>query len=196
MKTHPGRQSKRLRNYDYRSYGAYFITICTRSRKCLFGEIQNNAASLSRIGSTVEERWLDIPNHHPFVDLDFHVVMPNHIHGIIWISIQALRVEMGNANQTSAAGFLKDSLSSVIASMKSAASRTANRISKQSAGSIWQRSFYDHVIRDESELQVIRQYIIDNPRQWELDRENPKRKGINPFYRWLDKKAQECETGR
>ena len=189
MKTHPGRQSKRLKNYDYRSYGAYFVTICVRNRRCLFGSVANGSTSLACIGRTLQQCWLEIPRHQPFAALDEFTVMPNHFHGIVWISAEALQTATVKANVTPAAGFLKDSLSSVIAAFKSAVTRMSNRHLGKPGKSFWQRSFYDHVIRDDDELQIIRQYIIDNPRQWQLDRENPRRTGINPFYAWLEAKA-------
>jgi len=189
LRTCPGRQSKRLKNYDYRSYGAYFITTCVSDRRCLFGAIENGSIQLSTIGPLVQQCWLDIPGHHPFAALDEYIVMPNHFHGIAWLSIQALQTAAIKANTTPAAGFLKDSLSAVVASFKSAVTRTCNRLRDKPGRSFWQRSFYDHVIRDDAELRVIRQYIIDNPTKWQLDKENPSRTGVNPFYAWLESRA-------
>jgi REP element-mobilizing transposase RayT len=140
---------------------------------------------LSHTGRLIQQCWLDIPSHHPYEALDEYIVMPNHFHGIVWISVLALRAAVSEANVTPAAGFLKDSLSSVVASFKSAVTRTSNRRLGRPGKSLWQRSFYDHVIRDDAELQVIRQYIRDNPRKWQIDRENPRHTGVNPFYAWL-----------
>ena len=186
MRTHPGRQSKRLKGYDYRSYGAYFVTVCVQNRRCLFGSVSDDSMLLSRNGRIAQRCWLDTPNHFQYTTLDQYVVMPNHFHGIVWISIRALLEATIKPNVTPPAGFLKDSLSSVIASFKSAVTRTANRLSGESGRSCWQRGFVDHVIRDDDELQVIRQYIMDNPRKWKIDRENPRRTGVNPFYAWLE----------
>jgi REP-associated tyrosine transposase len=144
------RKSPRLREYDYAACGAYLVTVCARDRACLFGRIVDDVIQLNRLGRTVGEYWFDIPVHFPAVATDALVVMPNHIHGIVWLA------RAGHAPP----------LPVVIGSFKAAASRTAGR-------PLWQRSFHDRVIRDESELQASRQYIADNPLRWAIDRENP-----------------------
>lgn len=148
----PERKSPRIRDYDYATAGAYFVTLCARDRECLFGRIADDRMRLSRVGQVVKGCWTDIPAHFRTAGLDAFVVMPNHVHGIVWLS------RAGHAPP----------LPVVIASFKAAASRAAGQ-------ALWQRSFHDRVIRSESELQAMRQYVVDNPIKWAVDRENPLR---------------------
>jgi REP element-mobilizing transposase RayT len=146
----PERKSPRLREYDYATPGAYLVTVCARDRASLFGTVIGDEMRLSKIGKTVARAWTDIPSHFDGVTLDDFVVMPNHLHGIVWLS------RAGHAPP----------LPVLIGSFKSAASRAARR-------SLWQRTFHDRVIRRESELQAWRRYVVENPLKWALDRENP-----------------------
>ena len=146
----PERKSPRLRQYDYAANGAYFVTACTRARACLFGTVVSDEMKPNRLGRVIEECWASIPDHFPAVALDAFVVMPNHVHGIVWLP------GAGHAPP----------LPVVIGSFKSAVSRLAG-------GPLWQRSFYDRVIRSDSELCALRQYVTDNPLRWALYRENP-----------------------
>jgi REP element-mobilizing transposase RayT len=147
----PERKSPRIREYDYAA-GSYFVTVCVRSRACILGDVVDDEMRLSRVGKIVVASWRAIPAHFPSVSLDVFVVMPNHFHGILSLS------RAGHAPP----------LPAVIGSFKGAASRAAGR-------RLWQRSFYDRVIRNESELQALRQYVVDNPLAWALDGENPAR---------------------
>jgi len=146
----PERKSPRLPAYDYAAMGAYFVTVCARNRACVFGAVVSDEMRLNRVGRIVEECWSAITMHFPAVRLDPFVVMPNHVHGIVWLP------RAGHAPP----------LPAVIGSFKSAASRAAGR-------PLWQRSFYDRVIRDEEELRALRQYVAQNPLRWALDGENP-----------------------
>jgi REP element-mobilizing transposase RayT len=148
----PERTSPRLGRYDYTSPGAYFVTVCARDRACLFGTIVDDKMRENRLGRIVADCWTALPNHFPLVELDAFVVMPNHLHGIVWLP------RAGHAPP----------LPRLIGSVKSAASRAAGN-------PLWQRSFYDRVIRNETELRLLRQYIAENPLRWALDRENPSR---------------------
>ncbi|MDQ3995006.1 MAG: transposase [Actinomycetota bacterium] len=144
------RRSLRLKEYDYSTAGAYFVTICTRQRTCVFGEVEDDAMRLNRTGRIVERCWSAIPRHSTSADLDAYVIMPNHLHGILWFA---------------GAGYIRP-LPVVIGTFKAAVSRTVGY-------SVWQRSYHERVIRDECELAVKRQYIADNPMKWAVDRENP-----------------------
>lgn len=146
----PRRKSPRLREYDYSSFGACLVTVCARDRECLFGDVANDEMRLNGVGCIVEGCWSEIPVHFPALMTDAFVVMPNHIHGIVWLA------RAGHAPP----------LPVVIGSFKAAASRTAGR-------PLWQRSFHDRVIRDDCELRAFRQYVADNPLRWAIDRENP-----------------------
>jgi REP element-mobilizing transposase RayT len=130
----------------------------------------------SRIGRIVEEAWLDIPNHHTHITLDALVLMPNHIHGVLLI---------GDAGRTGAAGraptlnaFVparSGSLSAIVRSFKSGSTRAVNLLRNSPGAPLWQRNYYEHIIRNDENLSAIRQYIADNPVQWALDEENPNR---------------------
>ena len=145
----PKRKSTRLRGYDYATAGAYFVTVCAREHARLFGAVVHDEMKPSRVGRIVEGCWAAIPDHFPIVRLDAFVVMPNHVHGIVWLP------RAGHAPP----------LPLLIGSFKSAASREAGR-------RLWQRSYYDRVIRNEAELRLLREYVADNPLRWTLDEEN------------------------
>jgi putative transposase len=179
------RRSIRLEDYDYTENGAYFVTLCTRNKERLFGEVINGEMILSETGCIVEKEWLNVAIARSTVRLDQYVVMPNHFHGIIWI-------ERNNEGTASCAPTMprfgqvvSGSLSAIIRGFKSAVANRFNKINNLTGTTIWQRNFYEHVIRDEPSLNRIREYIINNPLSWELDRENPERKGEDGFYRWL-----------
>jgi REP element-mobilizing transposase RayT len=138
----------RLRGYDYASLGAYLITVCAGDRASLFGTARHEIA-LSPIGRLVESSWWSIPVKHPGIDVDSaFVVMPNHVHGIVWV----------RRRPTSP-------IPAVVGAFKGRASRLAGQ-------PLWQRGYHDRIIRDETELDALRQYIVDNPIRWAVDREN------------------------
>ena len=161
-----------LKNWDYGSDGFYFVTICTKDRIPVFGQIKNNEIILSEIGNIAEKYWLEIPAHFPFVNLDTFVIMPNHIHGIIIINNN---VETGQCPvSTVGKNHTKNSntLSSIIGSYKSICTKRINKMQNR-INFRWQSRFYDHIIRNEKSLYNIRNYIINNPASWNKDRENP-----------------------
>ena len=124
--------------------------MCTAKRTCLFGEVVDDSVRLSDAGLACRRSWVAVPTHWTGVDLDAFIVMPNHLHGVVVLS------RAGQAPP----------LPIVVGSFKSEVSRRIGR-------PIWQRSYYDRVIRDEDELRAIRQYIEDNPLKWAVDRDNP-----------------------
>ncbi|MCI0708340.1 MAG: hypothetical protein L0Y80_12750 [Ignavibacteriae bacterium] len=166
------RRSIRLKEYDYSQEGAYFITICTYERECVFGNIVEEKMNLSSIGKIADECWVKIPEHFPNVQLDEHVVMPNHIHGILCITdrvgVQYIEpLQRQNRYQH----VIPKSLGSIIRSYKAAVTRISHR--NKSLEFKWQRDYYEHIIRNEKELIRIRQYIADNVLRWFYDEENP-----------------------
>ena len=148
----------RLAGYDYAQPGAYFVTVCTAGRACILGEIVNGTANLSAFGRIVAQAWSDLARHYAGVELDQFVVMPNHVHGVLMLSAD-------NAHP----------LSQIVGSFKSFSTRRIRTAGGDVARPVWQRGFYEHVIRTESDLASIREYITNNPIQWELDEENPRR---------------------
>jgi len=138
-----------------------------------------------RHGEIVAEEWLNTAVIRPYVTLDEFTVMPNHFHGILWL----LRDEQGTARRApTMEGFgkpVRGSLPTIIGAFKAAVTRRINALRNSGKGEVWQRGYYEHVIRDDASLNRIREYIINNPCSWELDRENTHRIGDNKFYQWL-----------
>ena len=181
------RRSIRLKGYDYSREGAYFVTICAQNRKCLFGEIVNGKMVLNDAGRMVESVWNEIPKYYPGIDIDVCQIMPNHIHGIVVI-VGAGPCACPDTGQAQGVAPTM-SLSDVVHRFKTMTTKRYIDRVKQNGwptfpGKLWQRNYYEHIIRDENELNRIREYIINNPAQWEFDRENPdvfprKHQGIN-----------------
>jgi putative transposase len=178
-------RSIRLPGYDYSQAGAYYVTIVTYHRDPLFGEIVNEETVLSNIGQIAGECWRAIPDHFPFVELGAYVIMPNHVHGIVVITDQRrgaalLRpYDRPHANDDPHKINVKPgSLGAIIRSYKSAVSYRANK--EHNITGIWQRNYYEHVIRDEKDLQNKTDYIESNPVLWDKDDDNPiNQKGIH-----------------
>jgi len=166
------RKPNRLRDYDYSQEGYYFITICTRGRKEFFGDIREGKIDLNRFGETVNQCWYDLPRHYPNSSLDSFVIMPNHIHGIIVIDNDDV---VGNGLKP----FPTHGLSEIIRGFKTFSSRKINEKIEIDNKFQWQKSFYDHIIRGERSLDLIREYIQNNPLKWDLDRENPLSKNFD-----------------
>ena len=192
------RRSIRLEGYDYRNGGAYFVTICTADRACVFGSVTNGEIALSRRGMIAKAAWEDIPRHRRYVELDQFVVMPNHIHGVFWIDPQwADRATQVSPLQ--GAKPLPGSVGVIVGAYKAAVSREINRLRPEAANELWQRNYYEHIIRDERSLETIREYIFTNPERWFADSLNPDGDGsdqLNAFLRSLimPPVAQEGDT--
>ncbi|MCO5196109.1 MAG: hypothetical protein M9930_22855 [Anaerolineae bacterium] len=174
------RQSMRLAGYDYTGYGAYFVTICAYRGQCIFGKVEEHAMLPNDLGRIVTEEWRATGvRRQSHVRLDAFQLMPNHFHAIIWI--------IGNAHSESGASRIfsqpqSQSLSTIIGSFKAAVTRAANDVARP----IWQRNYYDHIIRNDTALARIRTYIDNNPAQWAVDKLYPDATP-NPFNRlWRD----------
>ncbi len=163
------RRLTRLKDYDYSHPGAYFITICTKKRHCLFGEIQNEEMKVNDYGEIVRQTWLDLPQHYPNVQLNAFVIMPNHIHGIVFLE------DVGAGLKPAPTGFQDKHhhLSEIIRAFKTFSAKRINKLRNMAGKSGWQRNYYEHVIRRDESLAKIREYIENNPLRWALDRENP-----------------------
>jgi len=156
--------SARLPHWDYSQNGYYFITICTYKKNEYFGEIINGKINLSEIGEIAQTCWKEISIHFPFVELDEFVIMPNHLHGIIIICKNQRR---DGACPISTKH--KNSLGNIVGSFKSVVTKYAN---SHQIPFHWQSRYFDHIIRSESSYLKIKQYIRDNPQNWEEDRNN------------------------
>ncbi len=167
------RRSIRLRGYDYSQEGAYFVTICTHNRESLFGDIVDGEKELNELGIMVENEWEKLNQRFPNVRLDESVVMPNHVHGIIWL-VHLFIVGAGLAlpgNRGAASG--APTLGDVIRTFNSISAIRMNRRLSRTGPPVWQRNYYEHIIRDERNLKAIRHYIRMNPSNWADDPENP-----------------------
>ena len=179
------RRSIRLKGYDYTQAGAYFVTICTQNRECLFGEVVDGVIRPNTHGAIVFEAWHDLPNHYPNVTLDAFVVMPNHVHGIIMLVTNDAPVGAGfKPAPTTQPGPMGHGLSEIIRAFKTFSARRINAARKSPGLSVWQRNYYEHIIRNEKSLNRIRQYILDNPLRWAMDRDNPDAVGPEPEEVW------------
>jgi REP element-mobilizing transposase RayT len=174
------RRSIRLKGYDYTSQGAYFITIVAQSRKCLFGEIIEGEMILNEAGQMIVKWWNKLPNKFPHVILGAFVVMPNHFHGIIIIQKNAgadLRVCPEQTGEHTGSPRPNASLPQIIQWFKTMTTneyiRGVNQLSwPLFIGKLWQRNYYEHIIRNEKSLQRITDYILANSSRWQNDREN------------------------
>ncbi len=173
------RRSIRLQNYDYSSQGAYFVTICTWSRESILGEVLNSAVQLSSSGDIVMRCWQDLPNHYSDIVLDEVVIMPNHLHGIILLNGDTDRAGLKPAPTGKKPGLKpaptgkQHGLPEIIRALKTFSSRQININRNTSGTPVWQRNYFDRIIRNETELYKIREYIRNNPLKWELDENNP-----------------------
>jgi putative transposase len=165
------RRTVRLPDAHYRD-GCYFITICAAQKLPLFGEIRSNACVLNPIGQIIEDCWLQVPDHQPFVQLDAFIVMPNHLHAVLFIDQHT--APQHNPRQFGASQ--TGQLSSVIAAFKAAVTRTVNREIGEPGGKLWQRSYFERIVRNSEAYHRIRAYIHQNPENWETDEENPERR--------------------
>ncbi|RMH24730.1 MAG: transposase [Planctomycetota bacterium] len=172
------RRSTRLKGFDYAQEGAYFVTICSFQRDCNFGEVIEAEMRPNDYGRIVEATWAEIPEHHPTTILDEFIVMPNHIHAVMFIvgATPASPVATSPTPGTPipvVPGPKRGSLGAIIGSFKASVTRKINRLRQSPGMPVWQRNYYDHVIRSERELLRIRTYIQENPLRWSLDPENP-----------------------
>lgn len=165
------RKSLRLPNYDYTQPGSYFVTMVTKHRLCLFGDVLNGEMRPNSYGQIVMQCWNDLGNHYPHVSQDEFVVMPNHIHGILILN----DVGAGLKPTPTRPNILqkRHGLPEIVRGFKTFSARRINHLRNIPGVPVWQRNYYEHVIRNERELDGIREYIVNNPTQWELDSENP-----------------------
>lgn len=167
------RRSIRLREYDYTEVGAYFVTICTYNRECLFGKIVHGEMRLNDFGNGIECEWLHTAIIRPYLELEESVIMPNHMHGIVSIRDEG-RGKACLAPTTGTFGRpVAGSLPTIIGAFKSASTKRINEMRGTPGAPLWQRNYFEHVIRNEAELNQVREYIVANPARWAEDSNNP-----------------------
>ena len=166
------RRSIRLKGYDYTQPGAYFITICAYQRMHVFGEVIDGEMVLNETGKTARDEWFKTAELRSYAELheDEFMIMPNHVHGIIRILERA-----GQRPAPTRELFGKPvsgSIPTIVRAYKSAVTHAVN-VAENSRGSVlWQKNYYEHIIRNDRELQNIEWYIVNNPLNWQLDRDN------------------------
>jgi putative transposase len=164
------RKSIRLKEYDYSIPGGYFVTICTHERVCYLGEIVGEKMQRSRAGDIVQRCWEEIPNHFENVELDAFIIMPNHIHGIIIITEPVGAIHESPLRMTRQER-RRMMLPKIIGRFKMTTAKEINVLRKAAGCPVWQRNYYEHIIRDDRDLENIRDYIANNSLKWPNDNE-------------------------
>lgn len=160
------------------------MTIVASGRANIFGTLVENSVQLSEAGDIAIQEWVRLPRRFPAVELDEFILMPNHLHGIIVLSDSCRGTGMAETTQIERnaprvpaseqfAAPVKGSIPTIVRSYKSSVTQRCQWISRIAHGTIWQRNYYEHIIRSEDELNRIRRYILENPINWSTDRENP-----------------------
>lgn len=186
------RRSIRLKNYDYSWAGAYYVTIVTWHREILFGEVVNGEMILNQAGKIVQAEWLEFAKRLKYVELDAFIVMPNHFHGILHILetagathqfftktlarkalLQNIAEDSLHGSPLPSRGAKPASLGALIGQFKSRATKQLWKTPELRSTPIWQRNYYEHIIRDEQDLKNKTDYIEANPLLWDEDDENP-----------------------
>ena len=169
------RRSLRLQGYDYSRAGAYFVTICTQNHECKFGKIADGRIQLNDAGKMVQAVWDEIPTHYNGIEIDEFVIMPNHFHGIVIIVNGFLPCYSDSEHLFDSLNPNKLSLSEVVHRFKTMTTKRYTDGVRQNGwpsfpGRLWQRNYWERVVRNELELRQIREYIQNNPSQWEMDK--------------------------
>lgn len=175
------RRSIRLQDYDYKRAGAYFITIVTQNHKCMFGEIVDGEMRPNDWGQIVQDEWENSRQIRREIELDVFIVMPNHIHGVVVIADGLGRATGRSPLQS---GPSRRSLGAFVGGFKAVVTKRINARRGSPGTPVWQRNYFEHVIRSEDSLNRIRQYMLDNPMRWEFDRDNPASTKPEPENAW------------
>lgn len=164
MRTHPDRHSSRLKGFDYTQAGGYFVTICTSGWVHLFGEIKNSEMVINDLGHIVQQTWQTLPDHYDGIELDEYVVMPNHFHGIVFINgVVMTKTNLVGAGLKPAPTKKIHGLPELIRAFKTFSAREINQIRGNPGFPVWQRGYHDRIIRNNKELDRVREYIRTNP---------------------------------
>ena len=191
MHKRPTRKINRLKQYDYSQAGYYFVTLCIQNRVCLLGDVVNDNMVLNNTGKMIENSWRQIPDYYDGVEIDSCQIMPNHLHGIFILAgvspranaragapLEIPDVGTGHRACPGQPQGVTASLSDVIGRFKSfTTNQYVNGVQHHQwppfDKKLWQRSFYEHTIRNDQDLTRVREYIQNNPLKWALDEDNP-----------------------
>ena len=160
------RKSIRIPGYDYSQEGHYFVTICMNHRELLFGDIVDGEMVLNEFGKIIAETWQWLAKQYVYINLDESVIMPNHLHGIVEFMNDCSR----GGSRTSPTDTKRKPLGRIIGAFKTVSTKRINQIQNTLGLKLWQRNYWEHVIRDDYDLYRIRQYIVDNPFKWKDDK--------------------------
>lgn len=145
------------------------MTICTHQKQCLLGEVVDGMMQLNSAGLLIQAFWNDLPKHFQFLELDAFIIMPNHLHGILVID-RATSDENDFPSRNNWQGTKSGSLAAVLQNFKSVSTRKINKLQKSPGTPLWQKNYYEHIVRDARSLDNIRRYIVENPQCWAEDR--------------------------
>ena len=195
------RGSIRLKGYDYSQPGAYFVTACVQGDAFVLGDVANGVIRLNTAGIIVQECWEWLEQQYGHVRLDEYVVMPNHLHGIIILAGPAGALDDGwggsrTAPTSEIPRIRPKPLGRPIGAFKTVSTKRLNRLWDSAGERIWQRGFFERVIRDKHALGRIREYISSNPVRWDMDNENPGETEMDSFDYWLMSYDRESLPGR
>jgi len=172
MPSNHHRRSIRLPHFDYSSDGMYFLTICAHNRECAFGAISNGQMVLNESGRIITDTWKWLEQQYHFVHLYEWVAMPNHFHGIIMIDRMGGDCRGGSRTAPTNNQKIKP-LGRLVGAFKTVSTKHINTLRKTPGAIVWQRNYYEHIIRDDDDLNRICEYIINNPARWADDENNP-----------------------
>ena len=168
MKYHPAihnRHSIRIPGYDYSQQGSYFVTVCVQNKECLFGNVVDGKMVLNEFGYIISETWQWLATQYKYILLHEWIIMPNHLLGIIEFC-----VDRWGGSRTAPTETKCKPLGRIIGAFKTVSTKRINKIQNTPGRKLWQRNYYEHVVRDENDLNRIREYIINNPLNWRHDK--------------------------
>ena len=173
----PHRRTIRFEGFDYSQAACYFVTICAREKQLLFGKICDSRMQFNVLGRIVSESLIDIPNHFASAEIPVHAIMPNHLHSILVLRERA-RHAVPLLNQSRHAEAFGEPVAglipTIIRSFKAAVTRKARAMLERPSLEVWQRNYFERVIRNEDEFRKTWQYICENPAKWDFDPDNPR----------------------
>jgi putative transposase len=169
----PHRQGLRLKGYDYSQAGAYFVTICAHGKACLFGDVIGSEVKVNELGRKVQAVWDDLPVHYPHVATDAFVVMPNHVHGVVVLRDVGAGFKPARTAEPARTALRRHGLSEIVRAFKTFSARRINEFRETSGAPVWQRNYYEHIIRDDADYNRIAEYVANNPQRWAEDSLHP-----------------------